>query len=383
MGLKNIFEIDYTGTGEGELPVDWRNTGGVEKLPIEDYMDPMSNLVEQSFENDPYGLWKTARSYQLGERAGLPQFADVPGMGFSPQWGGYLLQGGLGTGIDPLTGGRETATFADYLRQKKAGAYAQTPAMGWEDLLAAANYNIFNPTGPGLGQSRLALKGFIDPVMAGAETSKTNTLSILNQLMGGGRGYAATLRRKSLENLYNLYSTRALAEGTSPMGIIGQVARMMGLSPGDQAIGLGAGATNPQEAMRAAIDSGVYVPEKPAIVDPGFPHPVPDNTQFNPLTAIERFVDPTMASQNEAALNAAIASGVYVPEVPTYGTNIGTSTGDLGDTTRYVPSTVTGQNNYDNQIVQSMSDLEFATKNNNFPWMNPPHAVPVNKFWGF
>jgi hypothetical protein len=222
-------------SGDANLWMDFADYGG----GVADFDPSTYGLggpadIEQSFIGDPAGLWKTARSKALGQRAFQPQFQRNIMAGFDPAWGGYLLGGGTG------------GTFADYLRG--SGGQSQlrpgqgginawgTPNLGigsnWANVLAASR--ALDPNAPqqvdtlgDLGRQQ-AYQAYIDPAVAGETAARQNALAIAGAAMGGGVGYGASMRQRALGNLYDIYSQRALGAGAPGGGFLGYLGGLTG-----------------------------------------------------------------------------------------------------------------------------------------------------------
>jgi hypothetical protein len=224
------------------------------------------DTVEATFaQRDPAGLWRTARIKQMGQAAALPQFQRTAMQGFTPAFGGFLRTG-------------RTGTFADYLRGQQTGT---TPAaqMGWGDVMAASQS--LDPYGAqrGYTQEQRNLASALDPSSVGASEARRNALAVAGSLMGGGVGYLAGARQRSLGNLYDLYAARAAGTGAGLGGFLSHLGGLQGQAVSPAVV-----------AQAAAATQGITTP----------------------VTAEQRFVDPTITSQNEAALNAALGVGTNV-----------------------------------------------------------------------
>ena len=215
--------------------MDFTDIGGVAEFEPSAYGLGGPADIEQSFIGDPTGLWKTARSKALGQRAFQPQFQKNIMAGFNPAWGGYLLGGSTG------------GTFADYLRG--SGGQSQlrpgqgginawgTPNLGagsnWANVVAASR--ALDPNAPqmvegmaGLGRQK-TYQGYINPSEGLSEAqARQNALAIAGAAMGGGVGYGASMRQRALGNLYDIYSQRALGAGAPGGGFLGYLGGLTG-----------------------------------------------------------------------------------------------------------------------------------------------------------
>ena len=215
--------------------MDFTDIGGVAEFEPSAYGLGGPADIEQSFIGDPTGLWRTARSKALGQRAFQPQFQKNIMAGFNPAWGGYLLGGSTG------------GTFADYLRG--SGGQSQlrpgqgginawgTPNLGagsnWANVVAASR--ALDPNAPqmvegmaGLGRQK-TYQGYINPSEGLSEAqARQNALVIAGAAMGGGVGYGASMRQRALGNLYDIYSQRALGAGAPGGGFLGYLGGLTG-----------------------------------------------------------------------------------------------------------------------------------------------------------
>ena len=238
--------------------------------------------IEQSFIGDPTGLWRTARSKALGQRAFQPQFQKNIMAGFDPAWGGYLLGGSTG------------GTFADYLRG--SGGQSQlrpgqgginawgTPNLGagsnWANVVAASR--ALDPNAPqmvegmaGLGRQK-TYQGYINPSEGLSEAqARQNALAIAGAAMGGGVGYGASMRQRALGNLYDIYSQRALGAGAPGGGFLGYLGGLTGTgAPASAAV-----TTTPTVVSEA----GPVYGERGKETGPSFPPSPPDTVNPTPM----------------------------------------------------------------------------------------------------
>ena len=184
-------------------------------------MSPLT--VEDTFAGRPQDLWETARLQQMGARGMLPQWQRQRLQGFQPALGGYLLSG-------------RTDPFAEYLRSPGAGATAlagqsaqQIAEANWANAIAASRAmavqdqpwlpNLPEPEAaaavadgaPAMTPEQLVMQGYLT-----GEGARSRALAMAGTAMGGGVGIGAQARQAALGNLYDLYSARAAATGTSP-----------------------------------------------------------------------------------------------------------------------------------------------------------------------
>jgi hypothetical protein len=243
--------------------MDFADIGGVAEFDPSTYGLGGPADIEQSFIGDPAGLWKTARSKALGQRAFQPQFQKNIMAGFNPAWGGYLLGGGAG------------GTFADYLRgaggqlrpgQGGANAWG-TPNLGigsnWANVVAASraldpNASQMVEGMEGLGRQK-TYQGYINPSEGLSEAAaRQNALAIAGAAMGGGVGYGASMRQRALGNLYDIYSQRALGAGAPGGGFLGYLGGLTGTGA-------------PATTAAATIPAATGTPGAVASVNPATP----------------------------------------------------------------------------------------------------------------
>ena len=244
------------------------------------------DTVEATFaQRDPAGLWRTARIKQMGQAAALPQFQRTAMQGFTPAFGGFLRTG-------------RTGTFADYLRGQQTGT---TPAaqMGWGDVMAASQS--LDPYGAqrGYTQEQRNLASALDPSSVGASEARRNALAVAGSLMGGGVGYLAGARQRSLGNLYDLYAARAAGTGAGLGGFLSHLGGLQGQTVSPAVVAQAAAAQAPtaitdsqnEAALNAALGVGTNVDPTGSPVDP--------------------WVDPSITGSQAETL------GGFVPTTPT------------------------------------------------------------------
>tara|TARA_R100000808_G_C2153685_1_gene164174 strand:+ start:1784 stop:2371 length:588 start_codon:yes stop_codon:yes gene_type:complete len=150
--------------------------------------------ITRTFAGDPQSYYQAARIAQMGDYAALPQFQRTANLGFTPQYGAYLMSGAPGefSGYNPV--GRDLS--ADW-----ANAIAASAAIGNPDVMMTdAQRNI-----------QATLTG---------DDARRNALAMASAGLGGGIGYIANARQRALGNLYDLYSARAAGAGQPAGGFL-------------------------------------------------------------------------------------------------------------------------------------------------------------------
>ena len=173
--------------------------------------------VEQTFAERPADLWETARLAQMGSRGLLPQWQQQRFQGFEPALGSYYLAGGPGTFAEYMKAQAQTPTSDLETRANWANAIAASRAMAVQDqpwlpdLPEPEAAAAVADGAPAMTPEQLVMQGYLT-----GEGARSRALAMAGTAMGGGVGIGAQARQAALGNLYDLYSARAAATGTSP-----------------------------------------------------------------------------------------------------------------------------------------------------------------------
>ena len=158
----------------------------------------LSPNVQATFASQPANYWNMARLAGMGDYASLPQFQRAASQGFTPALGKYLMSG-------------QTVPFASYIGDPSLNVTDAQRIGQWGDVVAAARSFAPGQQPTNLTERALGLRG----VLSG-EDARRNALAIAASKMGGGIGYLADARQRALGNMYDLYSAKAAAAGSTP-----------------------------------------------------------------------------------------------------------------------------------------------------------------------